>query len=62
MALPKRVLFPIAAPNVDSKAFAAYEEIREDLIRADVQVVSANGEGLILGFASVTDKSAVVDR
>jgi hypothetical protein len=53
-ALPDRVLFPIVRPNVNARAFAAYEEIREDLVRADVAVVSDKDEGLILDFASAT--------
>lgn len=50
-ALPEQVLFPLAAPSKGVKAFAAYEEIREDLICAGVQVVEAKDEEKILAFA-----------
>ncbi len=51
-ALPKNVLFPIAAPRVESKAYRAYEEIRQDLVEVDVEVTQANNETKILAFAS----------
>lgn len=51
-ALPEQVLFPLAAPNKGVKAFAAYEEIRADLIGAGVQVVEAKDEEEILAFAA----------
>jgi hypothetical protein len=51
-ALPERVLFPLAAPLPGAKAFAAYEEIRDDLVRVDVRVVSASDEGEIVAFAT----------
>lgn len=50
-ALPEHVLFPVIRPSPNAKAFAAYEEIRDDLTRADVQVVLASDEPLILDFA-----------
>lgn len=51
-ALPASVLFPLAAPPARGPAFAAFEEIREDLLRADVQVVAANDEPSIQAFAA----------
>jgi len=51
-ALPESVLFPLAAPPARGPAFAAFEEIREDLVRADVQVVAANDETRIQAFAA----------
>ena len=51
-ALPEQVLFPLAAPSKGVKAFAAYEEIRADLIGVGVQVVEANDEEEILAFAA----------
>jgi hypothetical protein len=51
-ALPGSVLFPLAAPLARGPAYAAFEEIREDLLRADVTVVAANDEPRILAFAS----------
>ncbi len=50
-ALPKNVLFPLAAPKHESKAFRAYEEIRQDLIDAGVEVTLASDERSILAFA-----------
>lgn len=50
-ALPKKVLFPLAAPNQDSKAFQAYQEIRHELIEAGVEVTLATDERSILTFA-----------
>ena len=51
-ALPKDVLFPLAAPKPDSNAFQAYEEIRQELVDAGVEVTPANDEQRILAFAS----------
>lgn len=51
-ALPEQVLFPLAAPGEGANAFAAYEEIRADLMGAGVQVVKANDEKAILAFAA----------
>ena len=51
-ALPKNVLFPLAAPKHESKAFQAYEEIRLELIGAGVDVTLATDEQSILTFAS----------
>ncbi len=50
-ALPDNVLFPIAPPGVDSAAYAAYEEIRDDFKRARVQTVLATENEAILDFA-----------
>ncbi len=50
-ALPEKVLFPLAAPKYESKAFRAYEEIRQDLIDAGVEVALATDERSILAFA-----------
>lgn len=49
-ALPADVLFPVTAPALNTKAFYAYEEIREDLLNEEVQVVSAKDEKLIFEF------------
>lgn len=51
-ALPKNVLFPLAAPKREAKAFLAYEEIRQELLDAGVEVTMANDEQRILAFAS----------
>lgn len=51
-ALPRQVLFPVAAPNEGASAFAAFEEIRDDLLSAGVQVVGADDEKHILEFAA----------
>lgn len=51
-ALPKDVLFPVTAPQMDAKAYGAFTEIRDDLVTIDVQVVSANDENEILKFAA----------
>ena len=51
-ALPASVLFPLAAPSAGGPAYAAFEEIREDLLRADVEVVAANDEPSIQAFAA----------
>lgn len=52
-ALPKDVLFPVTAPQTDTKAYDAFTEIRDDLVTIDVQVVPANDENGILKFAAV---------
>ncbi|MDA8259917.1 MAG: DUF3037 domain-containing protein [Betaproteobacteria bacterium] len=51
-ALPENVLFPVTAPAQTSRQFEAFAEIRDDLKAADVQVVSANDENLILQFVA----------
>ena len=51
-ALPDDVLFPVTAPALSTKQFEAFEEIRDDLQGADVQVVSANDENRILQFVT----------
>lgn len=51
-ALPKDVLFPVTAPQTDTKAYDAFTEIRDDLVTIDVQVVPANDESGILKFAT----------
>ena len=51
-ALPDDVLFPITAPAPSAKQFEAFEEIRDDLQGADVQVVSANDESRIIQFVT----------
>lgn len=51
-ALPKDVLFPVTAPQTDTKAYDAFTEIRDDLVTIDVQVVPANDENRILQFAT----------
>lgn len=53
-ALPSNVLFPLAAPKSDSKAFLAYEEIRQELLDAGVQVALSNDEQRIVAFAGAT--------
>ena len=52
-ALPKDVLFPVTAPQTDTKAYDAFMEIRDDLVAIDVQVLPANDESGILKFATV---------
>ena len=47
-ALPAEVLFPVMAPAPNTKPYAAFEEIRDDLAGAQVQVVPANDERMIL--------------
>lgn len=51
-ALPDDVLFPVTAPIQNSRQFEAFEEIRDDLQSANVQVVSANDETRILQFVT----------
>ena len=51
-ALPEHVLFPLASPGVHTKAFAAFEEIRGELVDAGVEVVSAKDDHRIVEFAS----------
>jgi len=53
-ALPDDVLFPITAPPPSTKQFGAFEEIRDDLQKASIQVVPANDDKLILQFATRT--------
>jgi hypothetical protein len=53
-ALPEHLLFPIAAPRTETKAFAAYEEIRDDLKKVGVQVVAEDDEQQIIEFACAT--------
>lgn len=50
-ALPDDVLFPVTAPQANTRAYDAFTEIRDDLIGAQVQVVPANDEDTILQFA-----------
>lgn len=52
-ALPKDVLFPVTAPQTETKGYDAFTEIRDDLVSIDVQVVPANDESGILKFATV---------
>ena len=51
-ALPNNVLFPVAAPREETKAYTAYEEIRQELVDVGVEVTQANNEKRILAFAS----------
>ena len=51
-ALPDQVLFPVMAPAPTSREFGAYEEIRDDLQKASIQVVPANDDKLILQFVT----------
>ncbi|WP_312781743.1 DUF3037 domain-containing protein [Acidovorax temperans] len=57
-ALPENVLFPLAAPKPESKAYSAYEEIRQELVEVGVEVTQANNEKKILAFASEVAPSA----
>lgn len=54
-ALPEDVLFPVTAPQNDSKAYDAFTEIRDDLVSARVRVVAANDESSILRFAAISE-------
>lgn len=49
-ALPGQVLFPVSAPSQSTKAFHAFEEIRDDLKAQGVVVVPAVQEDRILEF------------
>ncbi len=51
-ALPDNVLFPVTAPAQTSRNFEAFAEIRDDFKAANVQVIPANDESLILQFAT----------
>ena len=51
-ALPASVLFPLASPREDSRAYMAYEEIRQELLDVGIQVTHANDETRILSFAT----------
>lgn len=57
-ALPRHVLFPIASPPEGSKAYPAYQEIRDDLLSADVEVVLATDEASVVAFAGAIDFAA----
>jgi hypothetical protein len=50
-ALPERVLFPVTAPLLNTRAYLAFEEIREDLAAAHVEIVPAASDQQILEFA-----------
>jgi hypothetical protein len=50
-ALPESVLFPVTAPAMDTRAYRAFEEIREDLAAARVEIVPAASDQQILEFA-----------
>jgi len=52
-ALPDSVLLPLAAPREESRAYMAYEEIRQELIEVGVEVTQANDEQRILDFATI---------
>ena len=51
-ALPADVMFPVTTPATNTKPYEAFQEIRDELLEARVQVVPANDEGLILKFAT----------
>lgn len=51
-ALPAEVMFPVTTPATNTKPYEAFQEIRDELLEARVQVVPANDEGLILKFAA----------
>jgi len=51
-ALPADVLFPVTAPAANTKRYEAFQEIRDELLEARVQVVPANDESLVLQFAA----------
>ena len=55
-ALPAQVLFPVSVPDPQTRAFAAYEEIRTDLQQEGVQVVAATDEARILEFAAPEER------
>lgn len=50
-ALPESVLFPVTAPLLNTRAYLAFEEIREDLAAARVEIVPAASDQQILEFA-----------
>jgi len=50
-ALPENVMFPVTAPSMDTRAYRAFEEIREDLAAAKVEIVAAVNDRQILAFA-----------
>jgi hypothetical protein len=50
-ALPERVMFPVTAPALDTRAYRAFEEISEDLAAERVQIVTAVSDQQILEFA-----------
>ena len=52
-ALPNDVLFPVTAPQINSKAYDAFAEIRDDLRSVNVQIAPANDEDQILRFAAI---------
>jgi hypothetical protein len=50
--LPEQVLFPVDAPAAnDSKRFAAFQEVRQELAALDVEIVAADATDRILQFA-----------
>jgi hypothetical protein len=50
-ALPESVLFPITAPALNTRAYRAFEEIRDDLAAERVKIVFATSDQQILEFA-----------
>lgn len=50
-ALPDKVLFPVTAPAMDTRAYRAFAEIQDDLLAERVQVVPTASEQQILEFA-----------
>lgn len=50
-ALPESVLFPITAPALNTRAYRAFEEIRDDLAAERVKIVFASSDQQILEFA-----------
>lgn len=49
--LPDNVMFPVTSPILNTRAYRAFEEIRDDLAAERVQVVTANNDQQILEFA-----------
>lgn len=52
--LPDKVMFPVTAPFPDTRAYKAFEEIRQDLATERVTVVTATDDQQILEFARTT--------
>ncbi|WGG50521.1 DUF3037 domain-containing protein [Rugamonas sp. DEMB1] len=51
-ALPPNVLFPVTEPVANTRPHHAFQEIRFDLLAANVQVVPADDEAQIIRFAT----------
>lgn len=52
--LPDKVMFPVTAPFPETRAYRAFEEIKQDLVTERVTVITATDDQQILEFARTT--------